>query len=134
MKITKRKERFKGGTIIEGTSGNTGWACVNGCDRYKATFVMPDKQSEEKRQALRAWGAKVVITPTDVAADDQILLQGFRAIGTRNGKQLLCQSVSQSQPQGALFKHKQLWDQLDGNIDVFIAGVGRWYDCRNGAI
>ena len=60
------------------------WFALMAANRgYKATFVMPDKQSEEKRQALRAWGAKVVITPTDVPADDQILLQGFRAIGAR---------------------------------------------------
>ena len=58
-----------GGTIIEGTSGNTGMglaiaAAVKG---YKAVFVMPDKMSTEKIQNLRAFGAKVVITPTAVA-------------------------------------------------------------------
>jgi len=61
-----------GGMVVEGTSGNTGaglamMAAVRG---YKATFVMPDKQSEEKRSALRAWGARVVITPTNVEATD----------------------------------------------------------------
>ena len=54
-----------GGMVVEGTSGNTGaglalMAAIRG---YKSTFVMPDKQSEEKRQALRAWGSRVVITP-----------------------------------------------------------------------
>ena len=61
-----------GSTIVEGTSGNTGagLAMVGAVKGYKCTFVMPDKQSEEKRAALRAYGARVVITPTAVEADD----------------------------------------------------------------
>ena len=61
-----------GGTIIEGTSGNTGagLAMVGAVRGYRSIFVMPDKQSEEKRAALRAWGSRVVITPTNVDADD----------------------------------------------------------------
>ena len=61
-----------GGTIVESTSGNTGvglaiMAALNG---YKAVFVMPDKMSNEKIQLLRAFGARVIITPTAVAPDD----------------------------------------------------------------
>ena len=61
-----------GGTIIEGTSGNTGvglamWAAVNG---YKCIFVMADKQSIEKVNNLKAFGAKVVVCPTDVEPED----------------------------------------------------------------
>ena len=61
-----------GGTIIEGTSGNTGMglalaAIVKG---YKCIFVMSDKQSKEKMDILRAVGAEVVVCPTDVAPDD----------------------------------------------------------------
>ena len=61
-----------GGTIVEATSGNTGMglamlAAVRG---YKCIFIMPDKQSEEKIKALRAVGAKVVITPTAVEPED----------------------------------------------------------------
>src|SRR5690606_30982585 len=61
-----------GGIIIEGTSGNTGMglAMVGALRGYKCIFVMADKQSEEKRQALRAIGAEVIICPTDVAPDD----------------------------------------------------------------
>ena len=61
-----------GGTIIEGTSGNTGvglamWAAVHG---YKCIFVLADKQSKEKIDNLRAFGAKVVVCPTNVAPED----------------------------------------------------------------
>ena len=56
---------------MEATSGNTGVGLALACaiKGYKAIFVMPDKMSEEKRQGLRAFGAKVVITPSGVAPD-----------------------------------------------------------------
>lgn len=61
-----------GGTIVENTSGNTGmgvalWAAVKG---YRCVFTMPDKMSTEKVNALKAFGAEVVVTPTNVAAED----------------------------------------------------------------
>lgn len=61
-----------GGTIIEGTSGNTGvglamWANIHG---YKCIFVLADKQSKEKIDNLKAYGAKVVVCPTDVEPED----------------------------------------------------------------
>ena len=61
-----------GGTIVEGTSGNTGGglAIAAAIKGYKTIFVMPDKMSEEKIRLLRAFGARVVITPTDVMPDD----------------------------------------------------------------
>ena len=63
----------KGGTIVEPTSGNTGvgLALVAAIRGYRTIFVMPDKMSDEKRNLLRAYGAKVVITPTAVLADDE---------------------------------------------------------------
>src|SRR5438445_8316286 len=65
----ERKGLLKpGGTIVEPTSGNTGvgLAIVASVKGYKMIFVMPDKMSEEKRAILRAYGAKVVVTPTNV--------------------------------------------------------------------
>src|SRR2546430_3814299 len=62
----------RGGTIVENTSGNTGmgvalWAAVKG---YRCVFTMPDKMSTEKINALKAFGAEVVVTPTNVPAED----------------------------------------------------------------
>lgn len=61
-----------GGTVVEATSGNTGLglAIVCAIKGYKSVFVMPDKMSGEKIRLLRAYGSKVVITPTAVAPDD----------------------------------------------------------------
>src|SRR3954469_25115572 len=69
----EREGRIKrGGTIVENTSGNTGmgvalWAAVKG---YRCVFTMPDKMSMEKVNALKAFGADVVVTPTNVPAED----------------------------------------------------------------
>ena len=68
----RRGELKPGGTIVEATSGNTGMglALISAVRGYKAIFVMPDKMSIEKIQALRAFGAKVVVTPTNVEPED----------------------------------------------------------------
>ena len=71
-KPRKGGEIKPGGTIVEATSGNTGvdLAIAAALKGYKTIFVMPDKMSNEKILLLRAYGAKVVITPTAVAPDD----------------------------------------------------------------
>ena len=69
----ERNDRLKpGGTIIEGTSGNTGvgLAIASAIKGYKCIFVLPDKMSEEKIKNLRAFGAKVIVTPTAVEPED----------------------------------------------------------------
>ena len=71
-KAEKEGKLKKGGTIVEPTSGNTGvgLAMVAAIKKYKQIYVMPDKMSEEKRSLLRAYGAKVIITPTAVSPGD----------------------------------------------------------------
>ena len=119
-----------GGTIIEGTSGNTGagLAFEMAADRATSPLLsMPDKQSEEKRQALRAWGSKVVITPTDVAPEDP---RSYYKVSERLVRETenACYANQYHNPSNPkahyLSTGPELWNQLDGNIDVFIAGVG----------
>ena len=115
-----------GGTIIEPTSGNTGvglaWiAAVKG---YHAIFTMPETMSIERQNLLRAYGAQVVLTPGTEG------MQG--AIDKANllhkeieGSVILQQFENPENP----FAHfrttaKEIWDDTDGNVDVFIAGVG----------
>ena len=69
----ERSGRLKpGGVVVEATSGNTGVGLAIVCAKkgYRTVCVMPDKMSQEKIQLLRAFGAKVVITPTAVAPED----------------------------------------------------------------
>lgn len=119
----------EGGTIIEGTSGNTGagLALMATSRGYKACFVMPDKQSEEKRQALRAWGAKVVITPTNVDADDP---RSYYKVSERLVEETenACYGNQYHNPSNPkahyLSTGPELWEQTDGKLDVFVAGIG----------
>src|SRR6201996_6931084 len=75
MPIIERAEKEgrlrPGGTIVEGTSGNTGvgLAIAAALKGYRCIFTMPDKMSQEKVRLLKALGAEVIITPTAVAAD-----------------------------------------------------------------
>lgn len=118
-----------GGTIVEATSGNTGagLAMVAALRGYKCIFVLPDKQSEEKRAALRAWGAKVVVTPTDVEADDpRSYYSVSRKIADETpGAFYANQYHNESNPQAHYESTgPELWDQTEGKIDVFICGLG----------
>jgi len=118
-----------GGTIIEGTSGNTGvglamWAAVNG---YKCIFVMADKQSIEKVNNLKAFGAKVVVCPTDVEPEDP---RSYYSVSKR-----LAETIPNSY---YVNQYDNLWnrethvattgpeiyEQTQGDFDVYMAGVG----------
>lgn len=126
----EREGRIKpGGTIVEGTSGNTGagLAMVAALRGYKTTFVLPDKQSEEKRAALRAWGARVVVTPTNVAPDDprSYYKTAERLVEETPNSFYANQYHNPSNPEAHYrMTGPELYDQLDGKIDVFIAGLG----------
>ena len=87
-----------GGTIVEATSGNTGTglAMVAAIKGYRCILVMPDKVSEEKVRLLRAYGAEVVITPTNVPASSPgILLRRGRQTRKRNTGGLPAEPIRQ---------------------------------------
>jgi len=118
-----------GGTIIEGTSGNTGagLAMVATLRGYKTIFVLPDKQSEEKRAALRAWGARVVVTPTNVDPEDprSYYKTAERLVAETPNSYYANQYHNPDNPEAHyLNTGPELYDQLDGKIDVFICGLG----------
>lgn len=118
-----------GGTIIEGTSGNTGMglamaAIVKG---YKCIFTTTDKQSPEKVDALRAFGAEVIVCPTDVDPEDP---RSYYSVSSRlvnetpnawkaNQYDNLSNSQAHYESTGP-----EIWEQTEGKIDHLIAGVG----------
>ncbi len=118
-----------GGTIVEGTSGNTGagLAMVAALKGYKTIFVLPDKQSEEKRAALRAWGARVVVTPTNVEPDDP---RSYYKTAERLVRETpnAFYANQYHNPVNPLAHYEktgpELFNQLDGKLDVFVAGMG----------
>ena len=119
----------EGGTIIEGTSGNTGMglalaAIVKG---YKCVFVLTDKQSKEKMDILRAVGAEVVTCTTDVAPDDP---RSYYSVSKRLSEERPNSwYVNQyDNPSNAIAHFEstgpEIWNQTDGKITHFIVGVG----------
>lgn len=125
----KRGDLKPGGTIIEATSGNTGLglAMVSAVKGYKCIFVMPDKISEEKRAILRAYGAKVVITPTAVEPEDP---RSYLSVSRKLVKETPnCFYTNQyHNPDNPNQHYKstgpEIWAQMDGQLDVFVAGAG----------
>lgn len=118
-----------GGTIVEATSGNTGagLAMVAALRGYKTIFVLPDKQSEEKRAALRAWGARVVVCPTNVAPEDprSYYKTAERLVEETPNSFYANQYHNPSNPEAHYrMTGPELYEQLEGKIDVFVAGLG----------
>jgi cystathionine beta-synthase len=118
-----------GGTIIEPTSGNTGTglamaACVKG---YKMIFTMPDKMSEEKRSLLRAYGARVVVTPTNVSPSSP---EHYIKVAERLAKEtpnsfMPNQYVNTANPMAHYqTTGPEIWRQTGGKMNVFVCGMG----------
>ncbi|MGY6658269.1 cystathionine beta-synthase [Amycolatopsis sp. TRM77291] len=118
-----------GGTIVEPTSGNTGVGLAMVAQRkgYKCVFVCPDKVSEDKRNVLKAYGARVVVCPTAVAPEhpDSYYNVSDRLVREIEGAWKPNQYANPENP--ASHYHStgpELWRQTEGKITHFVAGVG----------
>src|SRR5665213_886501 len=130
IEIAEKDGRLKpGGTIIEGTSGNTGMglaiaAIIKG---YKCIFVTTDKQSKEKVDALKAFGADVVVCPTNVEPEDP---RSYYSVAARLNKEIpnsyhpnqydnYSNTVANYEQTGP-----EIWEQTEGKITHLVVGVG----------
>lgn len=118
-----------GGTIVEPTSGNTGvgLAIAAAIKGYKCIFVMPDKMSEEKIRQLRAFGARVVITPTAVEPDDpRSYYSVSRRIAEETPNAILAGQYWNAANPDAHYRTTgpEIWRQTGGTISIFVAGMG----------
>nr|WP_208407356.1 cystathionine beta-synthase [Amycolatopsis granulosa] len=118
-----------GGTIVEPTSGNTGVGLAMVAQRkgYKCVFVCPDKVSEDKRNVLKAYGARVVVCPTAVPPEhpDSYYSVSDRLVREIEGAWKPNQYANKENP--ASHYHStgpEIWQQTEGRITHFVAGVG----------
>ena len=118
-----------GGTVIEGTSGNTGMglALAAAIKGYQCIFTMPDKMSQEKIDALRALGAEVIVTPTQV---DHHHPRSYHSVALRLSREIP-NSIFPNQyenPANTLAHYQttgpEIWEQTDGRITHVVIGIG----------
>jgi cystathionine beta-synthase len=128
-KAIKRGDLKPGGTIIEGTSGNTGvglamFAALHG---YKTIFVLADKQSPEKIENLRAFGAKVIVCPTHVEPDDpRSYYSVSKRLAETTPNSFYVNQYDNLDNRETHFRTTgpEIFAQTQGEFDVFMAGVG----------
>ena len=130
IEIAEKDGRLKpGGTIIEGTSGNPGMglAIASIIKGYKCIFTTTDKQSKEKVDALRAFGADVIVCPTNVEPEDP---RSYYSVSSRLEKEIpnswkpnqydnLSNSLAHYEQTGPA-----IWEQTEGKITHLVVGVG----------
>jgi cysteine synthase A len=115
-----------GGTIVEGTSGNTGiaLALVGAARGYKVVLTMPETSSKERRVVLRAYGAELVLTPGADGMRGAVEKAREIAASTENAI-LARQFENQANPQiHRTTTGEEIWADTDGDIDIFVAGIG----------
>ena len=142
----EREGRLKpGGTIVEGTSGNTGIGLALAAARkgYKCIFTMPDKMSQEKVRLLKAFGAEVIVTPTAVPPDhpDNYVMMAKRIAHETPNAILANQFYNDANPQAHYdTTGPEIWEQTSGRVTHFvyaagtggtITGVGRYLKEKN---
>src|SRR6516164_5142737 len=118
-----------GGTIIEATAGNTGvgLAMAAAVKGYRCIFVLPDKMSAEKIRLLTAYGAEVVITPTNVAPDAP---ESYNGVADRLAREIPGawrpnQFANLANPEVHYrTTGREIWEQSDGRVTHFVGGVG----------
>ncbi|MFN2569640.1 MAG: cystathionine beta-synthase, partial [Candidatus Dormibacteria bacterium] len=124
-----RGDLRRGGTVIEPTSGNTGHglAIAAAIKGYRMVFVMPDKMSAEKVSLLKAYGAEVVVCPTNVERESP---QSYYSVADR-----LTREIPGAYQPNQYFNPRnpevhgattgpEIWEQTEGRVDVFVAGIG----------
>jgi cystathionine beta-synthase len=145
----ERDGRLKaGGTIVEGTSGNTGigLAIAAALKGYKCIFTMPDKMSQEKVRLLKAFGAEVIVTPTAVPPDhpDNYVMMAKRIAHETPNAILANQFYNDANPRAHYdTTGPEIWEQTQGRVTHFvyaagtggtITGVGRYLKEKNSKI
>jgi cystathionine beta-synthase len=130
IEVAEAEGKLKpGATIIEGTSGNTGMglaiaAIMKG---YKCIFTTTDKQSKEKVDALKAFGAEVIVCPTDVEPEDP---RSYYSVSSRLEREVpnSWKPNQYDNPANALAHYEstgpEIWEQTEGKITHLIVGVG----------
>lgn len=118
-----------GGTVVEATSGNTGvgLAIVSAIKGYKAAFVIPDKMSHEKIQLLRAFGARVVITPTAVQPEDpRSYYNVAKRIVAETPNAILANQYHNPENPRSHYETTgpEIWEQTQGQVTDVIIGMG----------
>jgi cystathionine beta-synthase len=118
-----------GGTIVEGTSGNTGMglAIVAAIRGYRCIFTTTDKQSKEKIDALKAFGAEVIVCPTDVDPEDP---RSYYSVSSRLQSEVpgAWKANQYDNPSNTLAHYEQtapeIWEQTSGGVTQLVVGVG----------
>ena len=129
----KKGQLKPGSTIIEPTSGNTGigLAAVATAKGYRAILTLPDTMSVERRNLLKAYGAELVLTEGAKGMKGAIA-KADELAKEIDGAVILGQFVNPANP--AVHKATtgpEIWDQTDGKVDIFVAGVGEYWKEQN---
>lgn len=115
-----------GGTIVEGTSGNTGiaLAMVGAARGYNVVLAMPESMSKERRGLLRAFGAELVLTPPSEGMKGAVA-RAEQIVAERDGAVLARQFANAANPEiHRMTTAEEIWADTDGKVDIVVSGIG----------